>query len=283
MTKIITPPLKWHGGKHYQAEGIITLMPPRCLNPNEPDPADPGWLHYVEPYAGGLAVLLALDPPGVSEVVNDTNAALMNFWRTIQTPLLFEQFRRRVEATPFSQVEWEAGNFDDARDAVDAAVRFFIRVRQSLAGRMDTFASLTKNRTRRGMNEQVSAWLGCVEELPAVHKRLIRVAILNGEALDVIRKRDGPRTLFYLDPPYLHETRVAADTYAHEMAESDHEKLLSTLARIEGRFLLSGYRSALYDRHAEANGWSRVEFGIANHAAGGKQKRRMVECLWRNY
>ena len=41
-------PLKWWGGKHYLAPKIIALMPPH--------------LHYVEPYAGGLAVLLEKDP-----------------------------------------------------------------------------------------------------------------------------------------------------------------------------------------------------------------------------
>lgn len=61
------------GGKQYLADRIIDKMPPRCKNPNAPDSGDPGWLHYVEPYAGGLAVLLANDPQGISEVVNDLN------------------------------------------------------------------------------------------------------------------------------------------------------------------------------------------------------------------
>ena len=42
MTKMC--PLKWWGGKSYLADWIISLMPKH--------------LHYVEPYAGGLAVLL---------------------------------------------------------------------------------------------------------------------------------------------------------------------------------------------------------------------------------
>ncbi len=50
-----------------------------------------------------------------------------------------------------------------------------------------------------------------------------------------------------------------------------------------GKFMLSGYRSSLYDRAAEANGWTRHDFDIANHAAGGEEKRRMVECLWCNF
>lgn len=41
----LTPPLKWHGGKHCLADKIVALMPPHT--------------HYCEPFAGGLALLLA--------------------------------------------------------------------------------------------------------------------------------------------------------------------------------------------------------------------------------
>ncbi len=133
------------------------------------------------------------------------------------------------------------------------------------------------------MNEQVSAWLNCIEGLPAIHARLKRVLILNKPALDVIRKEDGPRTLFYLDPPYLHETRATTGEYAHEMTWNDHVILLQALAKIKGRFLLSGYRSELYDGHCDMNGWTRHEMKINNHAAGGKTKRVMTECVWTNY
>jgi DNA adenine methylase len=50
----LTPPLKWHGGKHYLATKIVALMPPH--------------LHYVEPYCGSGQVLFAR-PPGPSSVV----------------------------------------------------------------------------------------------------------------------------------------------------------------------------------------------------------------------
>ena len=91
---------------------------------------------------------------------------------------------------------------------VEAAVAFFVRCRQSRAGGFKDFATLSRNRTRRMQNEQASAWWNCVEGLPAVSARLRRVVILNEPAIDVIRREDGERTLYYLDPPYLHETRV---------------------------------------------------------------------------
>lgn len=292
MTTALESPLKWHGGKSYLAQRIVQLFPPKCRNPNSPDADDPGYLHYVEPFAGGLSVLLAADPEGVSEVAGDLHKELTNFWAVLQNGQSFAAFARYVEAVPFSEAEWQdAGRLLMPEDvaagyggwSVARAGAFFIRCRQSLAGRMDAFAPLSRNRTRRGMNEQVSAWLNAVEGLPAVHARLRRLAILNDNALAVIRRQDGPRTLFYLDPPYLHETRATTGEYAHEMDEGQHRELLELLAAIKGRFLLSGYRSHLYDCVALARGWKRHEFTLPNHAAGGKEKRRMVECVWANY
>jgi DNA adenine methylase len=267
-TAPITPPVKWHGGKHYLARRIVALMPRH--------------LHYVEPYAGGLAVLLAKDPRGVSEVANDLHGDLTAFWRVLQDPDTFERFRRTVEAVPFSEVEWvdAAARLDDP-DPAARAIAFFVRCRQSLAGRMDAFAPLSRTRTRRGMNEQASAWLTAVDGLPAVHERLKRVAVLNRPALDVIRREDGPGTLFYADPPYYHPTRTARDVYAYEMGEEDHRQLLDALLACQGKVMLSGYPSPLYD--AALAGWTRHTFDLPNNAAGGARKGRETEVLWCNF
>jgi DNA adenine methylase len=208
--------LKWHGGKHNLARRLVELMPPDG--------------HYVEPFAGGLSVLLAKDAEGISEVVNDINGDLTNFWRVLQDTDSFKRFRRIVEAVPFSEWEWtNAAASLDAADPVERAVAFFVRCRQSLAGRMDTFAPLTRKRTRRGMNEQASAWISAVDGLPAVHARLGRVVILKRPALEVIRSQDTVKTLFYLAPPYLPETRTSVGQYAHEMDTAAHKELLDVL------------------------------------------------------
>jgi DNA adenine methylase len=245
------------------------------MNPNAPAPADPGWLHYVEPYFGGGAVLLANDPEGIGEVVNDLNAELTNFWRVLKDEKEFTRFLREAQCTPFSEPEFEAAV--ERRDAFG----FFVRCRQSLAGRMKDFAPLTRNRTRRGMNEQASAWLSCIEGLPAVHERLQRVTILNHDATDVIREQDGPRTLFYCDPPYLPETRTVKEVYDHEMTRDQHQELLNVLLAVKGKVILSGYANDLYDSKLAT--WTRHVYDLPNHAAGGIEKRRVQEVLWCNY
>ena len=276
---MLTSPLKWHGGKggyHGKlAQWIVSLMPKH--------------LHYVEPFAGGLSVLLAKDPNGISEVVNDTNGDLTNFWRVLANPIDFKDFVRHVQACPFSESLWQTAHEVLEQDRKltnlnDRAVAFFIVVRQSLAGRLDTFAPVSRNRIRRGMNEQVSAWLSAVDGLSTVHERLKRVLILNRPAIEVIRQHDGPQTLFYLDPPYLHSTRATTGEYGeHEMSRDDHIALQKLLATIKGKFLLSGYRSDLYDIAALECGWDCHEFKIPNCAAGGDKKRTMTECVWTNF
>ena len=295
---MLIAPLKWHGGKHYLAKRIVDMMPRH--------------LHYVEPYFGGGAVLLERDPndhrlwltneaglSGVSEIVNDINGDLMNFWRVLQHVDQFHEFVRVCQATPLARAEWQragdvlasgnprASGQDDATatsaDPVGRAWAFFVHCRQSRAGTFKDFTSLTRSRTRRGINGNASEWLSAVDGLAAIHARLRPVVIENMDALDLIRREDEPGTLFYLDPPYLHQTRVSRGAYANEMTNRQHECLLEALSRIRGKFILSGYRSTIYDDIGGIAGWTRHDFNLANHAAGGKRKRRMTECLWCNF
>ncbi len=286
-------PLKWHGGKSYLADWIMSHFPPH--------------LHYVEPFFGGGAVLFARDPnrdwfvghpdcemqkdgrpkahhAGCSEVVNDVNCELTNFWIVMQGEQEFARFVRRIEATPFSEWEWNATKRSGPGgewECVERAVRFFVRFRQSRQGLGKDFATLTRRRTRRGVNEQVSAWLSAVEGLPQAHERLRNAVILNQDAVSVIRSQDGPYTLFYLDPPYCLETRTAKDCYEHEMSDEDHKRLLAALLEVEGKVVLSGYHNPLYDRALA--GWRTAEREIDNKAGGGATKQKRTEVLWMNF
>jgi DNA adenine methylase len=264
--KRLTPPLKWHGGKHYLAPKIIDLMPPH--------------IHYVEPFFGGGSVLLHKPFEGISEVVNDLHRELTTFWRVLQDTKLFARFVRIVDAVPFSQVEWNESHAH-SNDAVKTAVNFFVRCRQSRAGKFDCFATLSRNRTRRQMNEQASSWMTAVEGLSDVAARLKRVVILGDNALNVIRSQDGANTLFYLDPPYLHETRVTTSDYDYEMSTEQHIELLDAINQCKGKVLLSGYPSRLYQ--SKLKNWNYEDIEIDNKASSAKQKPIMTERIWMNY
>src|SRR5262249_36415519 len=151
--------------------------------------------------------------------------------------------------------------------------------RQSLGGRADSF-SFTLHRVRRGMADVVSGYLSMIDEqLPAIVERLRRVEIVSRPAIDVIRAWDGPETLIYCDPPYVHETRheSSRDVYGVEMTEKNHRELAQALRDCKAKVVLSGYPSLLYDELYA--GWRTVTFDIANHAAGGRAKARKQETI----
>ena len=266
-------PIKWHGGKHYLAPRIVALMPSHT--------------HYVELFGGGLAVLFAKPPVGTSEVVNDLNGDLVNFFAVLRNKKRFERFRRRVACVPFGRAVWEdaARRLRTEPDAssVLRAQWFFTANRMSLAGRMDNFTAITKTRVRRHMNAEVAAWLGAVDGLPAVHARLQRVVIENRPATQLMPAHDVDGALFYADPPYPAETRSSPGTYGeYEMSTAAHRKFLTAATSLKSaKILISGYRNAMYDE--SLRGWNRHEFDMPNHAAAGKSKGRRLEVVWANF
>lgn len=238
--------LKWHGGKHYLAKHLVDIS-------NRFD-----YVHRVETHFGGGSFLLASDPEGYSEVANDINGDLMNFFLCCAYEDQFEEFKRLVALLPLSEAlwtrclecgdDWSAEAFDVAAPEPRRAATFFIKYRQSRQAIGKSFATLSRNRTRRGMNEQVSAWLSAVDGLDELHARLQRVAIRCTNAEKVIQSEQGEKTLFYVDPPYAPETRTSPRVYANEMTLDDHQVLVETILKAEGTFIISHYPHWLYDK-----------------------------------
>jgi DNA adenine methylase len=270
----IPKPLRWPGGQRLSASWIIRHFPQHY--------------RYVEPYFGGGAVLFKKKADGVSEYVNDVNGELTNFWHVLATPKLFDRFVRIVQAIPLGRPVWEwAKEHEGAEDRVARAVVYFVKVRQSRGGEGRDYVTQTR-RVRRGMNEQVASWLGAVEGLPEVHRRMIRVEIWQkdgGKALECLKAFNTSETLHYLDPPFLGETRVAKKIYGEfEMSPKDHEELLTWLGeRCRAKFALSGYPNPMYAAAAEAYGWRVRTTEVGCSASSAKEKPTRTAALWMNY
>jgi DNA adenine methylase len=261
-------PFGWYGGKFSHLDWLLPLLPP-CH-------------HYCEPFGGSAAVLLNR-PPSPVETYNDLDGEVANFFRVLR-----EQKNSLVEAiglTPFSREEFAvACRLDPQVSALERARRFYVRARQVRTGLAQT-ASLgrwanCKNTSRAGMSGVISRWLGAVEDLPAIAERLLRVQIENRPAIDVIRLYDSPQTLFYCDPPYVHETRGDSSAYGYEMTDAQHAELAEILNHAKGKVALSNYQCALMDKLYPHSRWRKTFSGPrTNHATKGKR----VEVLWTNY
>jgi DNA adenine methylase len=65
------------------------------------------------------------------------------------------------------------------------------------------------------------------------------------------------------------------------MTDADHRELLAVLLRCQGKVILSGYPSRLYDEMLA--GWTRKSSLIDNKASSAKVKEKKEEVLWLNY
>lgn len=257
----------WYGGKFSHLDWLLPLLPPAH--------------HYCEPFAGSGAILLNREPSPI-ETYNDIDGEVVNFFRVLrdQGP----ELQRLVALTPFSREEFHHAITISTRriSKLERARRFYVLARQTRTGLAQS-ATLgrwanCKNTSRAGMSGVVSRWLGGVAALESIAERLIRVQIENRPALDIIRLYDSPKTLFYCDPPYLHDTRGDSSAYGYEMVDSEHIELSAALHRCTGKVAISGYRNDLMDRLYRE--WRRYD-------AGGKQahsvKQLRFECVWMNY
>jgi len=257
----------WYGGKFSHLEWLLPLLPETK--------------QYCEPFAGSAAVLLNRVPSPV-ETYNDIDGEVVNFFKVLRDQP--EELSRVIALTPFSREEFHiaVNGSTNGKSRLERARRFYIRARQARTGLAQT-ATLgrwanCKNTSRSGMSGVVSRWLGGVEGLPELAERLLRVQIENRPALDLIRLYDNPDTLFYCDPPYLHQSRGDSKAYGFEMDEDDHRELADTLKSCHGKVAISGYRSEVMDKLYR--GWRRFD---APEKFCHSVKKPRQECLWMNY
>lgn len=258
----------WYGGKFSHLDWLLPLLP-RCH-------------HYCEPFAGSAAILLNRAPSPV-ETYNDLDGEVVNFFRICRDQ--GEQLTRAIALTPFSREEFAlACKLDPEVSLLERARRFYVRARQVRTGLAQT-ATLgrwgnCKNTSRAGMSGIISRFLGGVEMLPEIAERLLRVQIENRPACDVIRLYDSPQTLFYCDPPYVHQTRGDAKAYKYEMSDAQHAELALLLNRVKGKVAVSNYDCDLMNGLYSSPRWRKLVNGPrTNHATKGQR----VEVLWTNY
>ena len=254
--------------------------------------------HYVEPFAGSAAVLLARPHVGRCETINDADGMVSNFWRAV---------RSQPDAVA-AHADWPVVEAD-----LHARHLWLIGQRESLTERLVSDPDWCDARAAGWWVWGACAWIGdgwCGDgkpsrKIPNVDSRGDRVACMAREVAAATmrdlskRLRDTrvasgdwrrvlcPTTLtgvatvgVYLDPPYLDGkmdyaaggagTSLSADVRAWALEHGTDKRL---------RIVLSGYAGE-HDA-LEAKGW-RVESWKANggygNAAGNENAKR--ERLW---
>lgn len=257
----------WYGGKYSHLDWLLPLLPITE--------------HFCEPFGGSAAVLINREP-SLLETYNDLDGEVVNFFRVLRNQK--ESLIEAIGLTPFSREELSlaTSKADQRLTDLERARQFYVRARQVRTGLAQTASAgrwaHCRLTTRAGMAGAVSRWLGSVEALPEITQRILRVQIENSPAIEVIQRYDGPGTLFYCDPPYVHEARGDKNAYSFEMSDDEHRQLADVLHNAEGKVAISGYDCNLMQ---ELYGdWLRVTGPIKNAPSIRKPRQEM---LWVNY
>ena len=258
----------WYGGKYSHLDWLLPLLPD-CL-------------HYCEPFAGSGAVLMNRNPSPV-ETYNDIDGEVVNFFRVLRENK--NELIEKLSLTPFSREEFGlACQLDPDLTPVERARRFYVRARQVRTG-LAQMASIgrwanCKNTSRSGMSGVVSRWLGGIEQLDFIAERFLRVQIENRPANELIKLYDSEETLFYCDPPYIHETRGDKKAYGYEMTDEMHKQLAEVLNSVKGKVALSNYDCELMDKLYPSKKWKKI-YSPEKTIHSTKDKRQ--EVLWVNF
>jgi DNA adenine methylase len=255
----------YFGGKQTLAERIVALLPAH--------------LHYVEPYCGSLAVLLA-KPPSRMETVNDLDRELMTFWRVLRERS--EDLERVCALTPHSRAEYgDVLEASPVEAELEVARRVWVRLTQGRGGQMRRTTGWRYFVAPRGSNLSMPGYLEAYRtRLAPCLDRLAQVSLECRPAIEVITEYgQHPETLLYVDPPYLGSVRNWGNQYRHEMRDdAEHQQLAEALLAARATVVLSGYASPLYDELFAS--WDRVSL-TARTSQGGTDGER-TEVIWCN-
>lgn len=259
------PVSRYHGGKWRLAPWIAAHFPPHDV--------------YVEPF-GGLASVLLRKARSRVEVYNDADGALVALFHVLRDPPAAEALRRALVLTPYSRAEYEAA-MGVTGDAIEDARRLLVRLYMGFGTRG---SAPTRNGFRLAVftshASPATAWHNWPAHVAGIVERLRGVILEHGDARELIPRLDSPATLFYIDPPYLPETRTAMrdrgrGLYEHELTTAEHVALLELLRGLVGYVVLSGYPAPLY--HQALGDWTYRERRA--RVNGGKLR---TEGLWLN-
>ncbi|WP_234082964.1 DNA adenine methylase [Enterobacter quasiroggenkampii] len=261
---IAHPAIRYHGGKFRLASWIISHFPPhRC---------------YVEPFGGAASVLLK-KAPSEAEVYNDLDDDVVNFFRVLRHPGASRVLINDCALTPYSREEFELA-YEPTTDPIERARRLVVRATMGF-GSAGATKGITGFRldTKRNSATAQALWARQPDNLAAVASRFAGVLIENRDAIQCMQDHDTETTLHFVDPPYMHETRVCVSkngAYRHELTNAQHVELLEAAKQLKGAVIICGYDNEIYND--SLSGWKMETRTTAANGRAGSVHR--TECLW---
>lgn len=251
------------GGKFYLVPRLIPMIPVHSC--------------YVEVFGGSGSFLLN-KPVSEVEIYNDINSSVVNFFSVLREHP--KKLVKLLDKTPYARDEFAHAmrNHEAERIDLEKARLFYVKTQQSFMGRGNSWGvAVTGNRAKTFRNK--------LNRLLDVAARLKHVAIENRDFRFVFKHHLKNNDCFgYIDPLYVHSTRINKNDYPFEMSDEDHIELLQLAKASPAKLLICGYDNKLYREHLK--GWRRKKIEVTCHSAYSlnlKTKPKRTEVLWFNY
>lgn len=267
MHKVTSPIMRYHGAKWRLASWVISFFPKHK--------------YYVEAFGGSAGVLMQKQRVH-GEVYNDLDQDIFNLFKVLRDREKSAELQRLCSLTPFSRDEFNLA-YEQTDCPIEQARRTLFRAYAGFGS-----ASATKGKSGfrtdifRNYKNPTHLWTELPNKIQAFVERLQNVQIENKSAIELLEKHDSEDTLFYLDPPYVLDTRTsgANSYYRHEMTDEQHQQLLDKIIKLKGYVIISGYHSELYDNFLCVHGWQRHE--TSSRISSNRGTANRTECLWIN-
>lgn len=254
---VTRPIVRYHGGKWKLAPWIISHFPPHRV--------------YVEPFGGGASVLLR-KRRSYAEVYNDLDGEIVNLFRVARDR--GPELAQKLRFTPFAREEFAAA-WKPTEDPVEWARRTVIRAFMGFGSNSIQRISGFRSNSNRSGTTPAGDWRNFPDAFERAIDRLQGVVIENREAMKCMAQHDSPKTLHYVDPPYVKSTRDRGKDYHHELSDEEHRELAEFLTHLEGMVIVSGYPSQLYH-----DVYDRREWTLVSKTAMADGARPRLEGLW---
>lgn len=246
MTSYRQLSLGYPGGKSKCAYKIISKFPEHRI--------------YVEPFAGAAHVFFK-KPKAEVNVLNDKNRELIGF------------FKRIAGKKICCKINDSRQRFEAVRGKHGKSVCDYIFLNRVSYGSARIFANnATYANRKKKMNGQI-----CVDGT-----KLKGVRLLNQDFRQVIRKFDSPRTLFYVDPPYVKANEKSC-LYGNGNCQVTPHMVAKAVKGIKGKAIIS------YDDHPEVRQafkgckMEKLKFSYSfardkDKRTKGRKKELLIDC-----
>lgn len=248
------PLINYFGGKWRLAPWIIENLPAHKI--------------YIEPFGGSLSVLLRKER-SKREIINDVDGELVNLYRVARDQ--GKELQEKLRLTPHSRCEYRL-SMEPAEDPIERARRTVVRCYFGIG---DSFLwNHNAFRNSKDSNTCVaSSWKSYHESFEGIIDRLAGVTIENLSYERLFEKYDGTDVVWYLDPPYVPQTRTKKHAYREDWSALKHVQFLGEVKKLKGHVVLSGYDSDIY--RSELQDWN-----ITTKEALTNGAKKRTELLW---